>query len=104
MIRLALPDEFPLATGEVKFVFEENGSVKGYVCVSRIENKHGMECWIHDLAAEGQSAVVLMAKARSQAKEWGFKEVWANVGNPKLGFILRNNGWIFEQAIFKGAL
>jgi stress response protein SCP2 len=74
----------------------------GFIKVSIIENRNGTECWIHDLEAEGREAAVLMARARRQAKEWGFDEVWANVSHPRLAMTLRDHGWTLEQVVLKG--
>ena len=82
--------------------FEEDG---GRVSVSKIVNRNGIECWIHDLECpdcKGTLAARLMARARRQASEWGFTEVWANVTNPRLAQVLRDHGWSLEQLIFKG--
>ena len=72
------------------------------VSVSEIDNRNGKECWIHDLAGEGMVVVKLLIKARHQAKEWGYDEVWANINNPRLAMILRDHGWDLEQVILKG--
>lgn len=74
----------------------------GHVTVSVIDNRDGKECWIHDVQGQGPTMAVLMAKARTQAKEWGFKEVWANVNNIRLSRILQDHGWPIEQAIHRG--
>lgn len=77
-------------------------SEAGKITVSVIENRDGEECWIHDLEGQGAGVVALMARARRQAQEWGFSEVWANVSNPRLGQILRDHGWVLQQLVFKG--
>lgn len=77
---------------------------EGTISVSIIENRDGLECWIHDLTGEGIEAAELMAKARSQAKEWGYSVVMANVNNPKLADILVRHGWSIEQLILKGVV
>lgn len=74
----------------------------GFIKVSIIQNRDGLECWIHDLEGEGIGAARLMSRARRQAKEWGFDHVWANLNNPKLAMILRDHGWTLEQVILKG--
>lgn len=80
-----------------------DGSLAGYVAVSRIENRNGSECWIHDLEATGE-AVELMARARGQARQWGFDEVTATVGNPKLVQVLLRSGWEINQFVLVGRI
>lgn len=77
---------------------------EGTISVSIIENRGGLECWIHDLTGKGIEAVELMAKARSQAGEWGYATVMANVNNPRLADILVRHGWSVEQVILKGVI
>jgi len=98
LTRLREPGELPHIKADAVFI-GENG---GYVAVSVIENKEGNEAWIHEVYGSGMEAAILMARARRQASEWGFDEVWANVSNPKLAHALRDHGWTLEQVILKG--
>lgn len=99
LIRPARDDEHTDAPGEARFVFDEEGEDKGFVCLSRIQNKNGLECWVHDLNADGVYAAALIRKARLQAREWGFEKVWANVCNPQLAVSMRDHGWQIEQVL-----
>lgn len=87
---------------ETAFVAEQDGKITGYICMSRIQVKDGLECWIHMVEASGMDAVALMVRARKQASEWGFSEVWGTFSNPKLAMALRDHGWTLEQVILKG--
>ena len=81
----------------------------GSLCVSQVEASPGnVQCWIHALEVpEGSDptlAVRLMLKARNQAREWGYREVRANVSEPKLALIFAKHGWKIDQIILKGNL
>jgi len=99
LIRPANEGEVSLPVAYEKCFVHDDDGVKGHVCVSRIQQPHGVECWIHQL--EGEGAVELMLQAWDQATEWGFDEVWANVSNPRLAKVLMGRGWTPEQVILR---
>lgn len=99
MIRDALPGEYPEATGEVRLVSLDGDEVKGLLCISRIQVKDEIQCWVHDLYSEGLDAAALMKRARNQAAEWDFEKIWANVMNPELALSMQKRGWKIEQVV-----
>lgn len=104
MIRKARDDEYVGTCGEVTFVSEEEGVLRGYICLTRYDDEYGKRCVVHDLQADGDGAVGLMARARTQAREWGFTELQALIHNPRLAELLIRNGWELELVTLKGKI
>ena len=102
MIRPALPEEFPSAPGDMRFVCESDGKVEGLVCISVVDPRgEGDECWVHILEGTKEAAPALMSKARKWAWDKGFEDIWANIVNPILAVSFDDHGWSLEQAVFK---